>query len=115
GNSFVATCDRVENCSHGSANNEVRAQVVDSVGTQNPILDKFTLDTQVELLHHGILSAVIDDIHPFGRASPWNNEPGERISHRGRTGNEVPRVIEIVDAAQAHVDGQSPAVQATLQ
>src|SRR5467141_345911 len=104
---------------HGSlrhADDEVRSQVMNPVRAHNPVLGELILNTQVELLHHGILQVVIDDVDALGRAScSRNDDTSEGTRKSWGAGNEMPIRVQIVGAAQAYVDGQGPAVESTLQ
>ena len=61
------------------------------IGAHNPVLGKLILNTQVELLHHGILHAVIDDVDALGRATrSRNDETGEWVGESWGAGDEMP-------------------------
>ena len=68
GHAFRAAHVGVEHNADRHANDEVRAVVVDAVHFDHPIVAGLTLHAQVELLHHGVLDAVVDDVNTFGRA-----------------------------------------------
>ena len=92
---------RIEDRAHRYANEEVRAEIVNAIGANDPVLSELVLHTEVELLHHRVLDVVIDDVHAFLRAAcSRNDESAEGIGNRRSSRHEVAGRVEIVDACR---------------
>ena len=73
----------------GTPEDEVRAQVVNAVGADHPVLRELPLEAEVELLHRRVLHGVVDDVDAR-RACARKNEPGEGIDSVGAPGRKNP-------------------------
>src|SRR6266496_2990825 len=73
----------VENLADGSPDNEVSAVVVQIIHAQDKRSAKLPLNTDVHLLNHWILHAIVDDVNAT-RSGARKNEPGKRI-RKGRS------------------------------
>lgn len=105
---------RVEHGANRHADDEVGAEVVNTIGAKHPVSSELGLEAEVELLHHRVLHFVVDDVDAAGTGA-GNDEAGEGIAEGGRAGNEVSGGIEVDrnagggiadDVAGVDVDGE---------
>ena len=115
GHPFRSANDRVVNRSHRTTDDEVRAQVVDAIGLNNPIFNGLPLDAQVELLNHWVLQVVIDDVHAFGRSGTGYDRAYESIRQRRRSGDEFSVGTDERSTANTNVDGQRTAIEPAFE
>src|SRR5581483_59682 len=81
---------------------------------QGEIARELRLDADVGLLHHRVLQAVIDDVDAAG-AGARQDKAGEGVARGRRERRKVARLIEEEEVAGAHLNRQSPSIEATFE
>ena len=80
GDAFRAAHVRVVHNASGHTHDEMRAEVMNTVGLHNPVAGELPLHAEVELLDHGVLNLVGDDVDAFDGAGAGEYETGKGIA-----------------------------------
>ena len=113
----------IEDRAHWAADDEPRAEVVNTVSFHQQAIGKFLFDAQIELLDHRAAHAVVDDVDAR-RAGTGEREAAEgagehlrRAGREGAVGVQVNGNAVLVGGhiARGHVERQRAAVETAFQ